>query len=317
MSRKKKWISYISFGITAFLFFVYFLFPFDLIVEQGLVEARKAFPGFDIRVKKMRQGLAFNAKLDGVEVVKLTGEATPVALLAFKRISIDPSFFSLIRGQIAVEVEVEGSDGTLSFAINEEGGATAISAVFDGIDLTIFPYLKESLHLGLSGALYGNLDVVWDAAVMNRTDGTVNLEFREFTLQPSKIKAMEGLEVNLPKTRLSGKGNSYLKADIEKGRIQIKSWDLVGEDIVASLSGRVPLNKKFSSSRLYLKGNIQISDEYEKTYFTSGGQGVDPALVLLWSTVAKQKNPDGILPLSVTGTFEKPQMRINKLSLPF
>lgn len=313
MTPKRRRLFLFLFGVGCYIVFFYSLFPFDMVIQQFIERSKAVFPGFEIAVERLDPGLIFDTELEEVRIAKRDGETT-LPFLAFPEISIDPSFATLVRGAIrglsgnrgrpnfAVDFNVKGKEGNVDARVETEDARSVLGLSFDGIDMGIFPYLKESLNLLMTGRLYGKADVNWDAAKYTQSNADVDLEFRQFTILPSTL-TIAGSEWKIPQIRLSGKENSYLRASLQKGRFQLKQFDLLGEELELSLNGRIQLNTNWSASRLYLKGKCRISEALVKAI---------PA----FSLIEKQKDTDGNYPLTISGTVEKPKIRIGKMTLP-
>lgn len=303
MTEKRRPIVYIGFGLGCFLVFFYWLFPLDMVADQALEQAKKGLPGFDIRIDKVKPSVLFATELVGVKISSKDGATaalTPIA--SFKKLAVNPALISLARGKVAFSVTGSDAMGEFSADVVQSGAQSTVALSFDGIGPGSLPYLKESLRLNMTGHLYGTAKLTWDSENMSRSDGEFDVEFREFVIQPSKLK-IQGLDVDLPKVRFSGKNNSFLRASLQKGKLQLKQLDLLGEDMEVSLGGRIPFNKKLAQSHLFLKGSLQISEELTKAL---------PFLAL----IEKQKTTEGNYPISISGTLEKPQIRIGRMNLP-
>ena len=255
-----------------------------------------------IQIQEVVPGIVFATRLDRVVIGRRDGDRV-IPLLSFKEVSVDPSLIDWVRGKMFVSLTAEGQSGTMDVVVSQAGERMEINLLLDGIGLESVPYLKEKLHLNMAGKFYGKVTLFWDSANINRSDGDIDIELRELVVQPSKVKAADGLELDLPRVQLSGKDNSFFRATLQKGRLQLKQFDLLGEELEFSLNGRVPISKKIELSRLYLKGSFQIADELAKNL---------PFLFM----IEKQKTPEGEYPLAISGTLQKPQIRIGKVNLP-
>lgn len=309
MSPKRKRVLLGVFGVVCYLIFFYSSFPLETLVQQAFTRAKAGIPGFDIRIKEIDPGIIFDTQLEGVEVLKVN-DAGSVPFLSFKEVTLDPSFSSLIGAAVqaktakrtfSIDMTLKGKEGSLDAAIDTEGGNAKVDIEIDGIDTSIFPYLKEALQLNLNGKFYGTVDAVWEAQKVTQSSAEVDIEMRQLTVLPSKL-VIAGMPWDIPKIRLTGKENSYIRGTLQKGRLQLKQFELIGEEFEMSLNGRVQLNNKFSASRLYLKGKFRVSEPLAKAI---------PALVL----IEKQKDSDGNYQVTLSGTVERPKLRIGKMTL--
>ncbi len=303
MSSKKRTAYLFGFGFFAFLVFSYFLFPLDLVVERAFKTFQDQSSDWRIEVSKVFPSLFFDTELENVAVFSKNGEAPNAPLAAFREVTVNPHLFAFLGGGRGAIVELFGKRGSASVDFSDAGDRLRAEFDLDGLETDVVPYLKEVLSLIVDGRLYGHGEVDWDKANIQNTNGGLDIEFRDMAVRPPSKLDVSGFELVLPLIKLSGNQNSYLRADIEKGQLKLKQFDLVGEQMELSLSGRVKLHKKIEMSRMRLNGKLVLSDDLIKA-------------IPILSALEKQKDKDGSYRLSISGSIDKPSIRIGRMQLP-
>lgn len=308
MTRSRKKL--VGFGIVAYLVSVYLFFPLETVLSQLVIQAAKSIPGFGFHYDRMKPSLLFDTHFENVTLLKGDTEATLVPFLVFKDVSVDLSYLSLLRGKLAFDVVLSTAKGDLEASVMRSGSVTTLDLVFDGVGLEMFSQLKTEYGLNMSGHVYGKGNITWDASKVTNSVGNLLLDFRDFVLAQSQVMIPipgttgPGIPFTLPTVRLSGRDNSGLELTLGKGQIQVSRFELLGEDLELSMTGKLNNVRRMSQMRVSLKGELGVpSEELSKT------------LAIVLAQADDQKDKDGKYPFALSGPVEKLQVKIGRKQL--
>lgn len=283
MSRSKKILLYVCFGIAAAVGFLYYLFPSETIKRLIATGISAANPNLTISIEKVRPVLP-----PGIVLKDINLEYGKVALIDATDAKLIPLPWTLFKNRKTVSFKVTTSQGKIegqAFFLSTDARSLDLNAALSGIQLDQVAVLKKLTDFGISGELNGTISVNGEQnsekkarAVLDISQCTVDLDNPLFGLDKLSFTRIEA------------------ELTVQASRILINKCDLKGEE----LDGRV-------------SGTLQLQEPYEKTLLNlSGVLKPHPELI----AKIKQTIPADLfagkniqrtgLPFKVTGTIENP-----------
>ena len=98
-------------------------------------------------------------------------------------------------------------------------------------------------------------------------------------------------------------GRSTVDIVMNRGSIEIRSMNLKGGDLDLGIGGKIYLAQRVNNFRFNLRGKLGF------------GEKIAEAIPLLM-IIEKQKGPDGLYPVTITGQVRKPNIRIGDFRVP-
>lgn len=297
MNKLSSLVLNIAAGVFFFFFFLFLFFPFETIIENLLSEVEGRTAGaFRITVKEIDPGVVFKTKFREF-AVHSTEKGLEDTLLSFPEVRIGVRYFSLIKGNLEASFIAKGTkgklDGWLSFSKTEN----RISINLDRIVFDDFPYISKKLAVPLKGSLEGSLKLTLLPNQWTRNEGQVDLKILNLMIPEGRISPYPGFDIELPDTELVGKEGGRLKLKLERGRLEVQEINFPGADLSLNLDGRIQLNRQMPLSRLALNGTFKVSERLSQAF---------PLMVV----IEKQKNEEGIYPVTLSGRFNKPRIKV-------
>ena len=304
MSKVIKFFSLIVLFVFSFLFFLYWMFPTEAVKERVIREVEKNLgPGFEIAIHSMDIGLITGAKLHQVQLSKqVDGEIRP--LFKSDKVSLRVGLLSTLFGSYKFSFDILSGKGEISGSARQTQGAWDLSLDLDDVDLKDLAIVQETTGLNLQSHIDGTLKLNFNPKQPLRTTGDLVVQFNECSMEKSDLKLGSFGSVPLPALVLA-KGGSKFEAKVDKGAITLDAFDLKGGDLTVDLQGKVYLANDLSRYRMNLQGNFSMSPALAES------------LSLITALIEKQKGEDGAYPLSLTGPFAKPNIKVGNFVLPF
>ncbi len=288
----------ITVGLVFFIVFLFWLFPFNIIIQHYLSMVESSSGGaYRIAVSEIDPGVIFKTVLKDFKVYHK--EAGVESLwVDFKEVRVGIKYLPLIAGQINAGFQAQGKSGSVSGDFSSSSSEIHLEADFKALKISDIPYLASTTGLPLKGTISGNMNFTIDPAQVIRGDGSVNLQVKELVLGPGNLTPYEGFDLTLPETILAdSKTAGVIKLDMKDSQLTINDITFSGEDLLFSLKGKIQLNKKSDLSRVTVNGNFRVSKKLEEAF---------PVITIL----EKQKTEDGSYPLNVSGRLTKPKVQI-------
>lgn len=308
MKFKPSLILYVVSGVFFFIFWMIVVFPYDALNSRILTEINNQTGGrYQIDMKDMDISLLGSVTFEDLKVHDQASGKKEL-LLKTPKLKIGFSPLGLLSKKMDFDFYLKGTKkGEVEGSFGQNEDTTRLSLNFDEFPLSELRMLAQKTKVVLKGNLEGDVDLVINPRHPADNDGKIDLELVNLATEPTSI-ALDpndpATAMNLPEIRLSGPKGSHLKAVVAKERMDIQSIKLSGGDIDLDLKGSIILTgTRARDYRLDIKGNFKISDKLAKSL---------PILFL----IEKQKNEQGVYPLSVTGRLGRPNILIGKLRVP-
>lgn len=298
VNKLSQWLLTIGVGVVFFIFFLFWLFPFNVLIQHYLSMVEKNSGGvYRLSVGEIDPGILFKTVLKDFKVYhkEAVGESLWVD---FKELRVGIKYFPLIAGQLNAAFEAKAKTGSVSGLFSFSTSEIHVEADFDSLKITEVPVLVNALGVPLKGSVSGNINFTADTAQVIRGEGRVNLQLKEVVLGPGNMTPYEGFDLTLPEIILSdSKTAGVVKLEMKDSQLTIKDINFSGEDFPFSLKGKIQLNKKSDLSRITANGNFKVSKKLEEAF---------PVITI----IEKQKTEDGSYPLNISGRLTKPKVQI-------
>lgn len=301
-SKFVRYIVYIALVPVSFFIFLYWTFPYEVLRERLTYAIENQLGGnVDVKIGSLSPYWFTGVDVKGLTISQ-SGTETPVTLMDCKRMKARASLFSLIFGRTNISFDIEVGRGEIygSFAQSEE--MILVDAEMDDFDIGSIQALSARFGIKIASKLNGEVVLKIDKQRPMRTTGKIILNPSELKIVASELKAGEFI-MWLPDLSIAKGRDSKIKVDIEGGAATIDAFKFAGGDFGLDAKGKIFLSPKIENYRLNLTGNFTAS------------KALHDALPFLF-IVDQQKQPDGSYPISVTGRFEKPIVKVGNFTVP-
>lgn len=305
MNRRAAWIAYGAAALVSFVVFFMSLFPYDQLSSRLVGEIEHALGGkLHVKIGSIRARPMAHVTVRDVEF--MTGEVEPASFMRLDRVGIGVSILSTLFGAPKFGFDIRQGMGELEGDFASGSEAYVVDAELDDWNLNGLTYLERALGLKFASRVDGEVELELYKADPVRHQGFLLLEVRELKLLPSKFHIGEpgqGLEIDLPELELAKKHDSGLEFQVGKGRVEIKKFRIVGDDLNLTAEGQLFIAREIRDWRLDIKGKFKPSEKMATA-----------AQVLF--IVDKQKDAEGFFPFAVSGRLARPNVRIGSFRVP-
>lgn len=280
-------------ALTLFLliFFTFIKLPKDNIKAyvDSLVAAGLAEQGITLSSKESTLSffLGVHYHLKGIT---LTPPA-PSPRITLEDLEISPRILPLILGKKTARIVLKDPKGKLDALVTSSKTALALS--FEATEIDTAKLGLFSLATGVQGGgfISGSGDFSTDTADLTKTNGTINLNLKQVSLEPQTIMGF-----SVPKISIS-EGALDLNFEDAKGTLRTLSLGKQGsatDAIRGTANGTLTLAKQWQATKLDLKTQFSFSPTILK------------AFILLETILGAGKQPDGSFSFNLTGTLLSP-----------
>ena len=223
MIEKKILIRRLSFAlyfVVAFLFFLFFLFPFDRVKAVLESEVRRRTQ-LELSVARISPRFLNRFVLSDVVLSDRQGNV----LFESPSVSMTVSLFSLLRGGVAAALTSRAYGGRVLVKVQQAPGRQYLMVDADGLDIGSYTLLKNA-GFTLNGKIGGNFEMTGDSG-----KGRISVK-------------------NISSRRLTIKGFPVPDLDFESGwvdvemrgeRLTVKKLELEGKDLKVRATGDVAM----------------------------------------------------------------------------
>ncbi len=288
MKISKKWLFYIPYTIATLIFFLYYLFPSDDIINFIKARVKAVDPDYDISIKKISPLIPPGIKMESVRLTK-NGDL----LLTTDSVKLKPGLGSIYGSNPVIYFRAELYKGTADGEIvlnrtkNKPTMLASGKARLKKIFLGEIKSLRQMTPYKIKGILGGNIN--WNLKG-NTYDAKADLEAANFDIEINPpVFNLDRLTFDRIRAKLSAKAMRNL---------EIKECILSGNQIGGHISGNIILKKPGKKSILKLKGKF----EPRPAFFSKMGR--------VASLIFKNKGKKGSFPFRLRGTLEKPSFSL-------
>jgi len=301
-SKLVRFIAFIALFFVSFLLFLYWNFPYEVLKDR-IVDAIEGQAGGNVIVEV---GDLEPYWFTGVEMSELTitepGTDQAAPFVNFKRVRARASLFSLVFGRPSISFSIQLGGGEISGVVKQSEDMLSIDADLDKVDLGNLRIIAARSGLSITSRIDGEISLRIDRQRSVRSTGKISLAISEFKIAASELKLGE-MAMPLPDLVLSKGRDSQIKLDVGKGTINLENFKLAGGDLKIDLKGKVFLSQKAENYRFNLNGSFSASKK------------LADALPFIF-IIEQQKLEDGSYPLTVSGRFAKPSIKIGTFTVP-
>jgi type II secretion system protein N len=298
--------AWIGIGFAFFVLFAWLSLPTRAIAWRISHEAKKA--GYIIDVEDVSVTLFGNVVLENLTWTfePSRPDQVPTKFLV-EEVEIDVSFFSLLVGNVDIEVEARREEGRIFAAYERDTEESSFTLTVEDLPLYDVPKARQALGAPLYGLFALEVQLTMPENKFAKANGTIDITCAACKIGDGESKlyipGSKGLKdgVTIPEIDL---GTFVGKMEVEKGAAKTQGpMATTSEDIALSVEGSIKLKDPFPKSRLDMTVKFNITDamqaKSEKLRLVI--QGSDPK--------SKLDPPEKGLGYILTGALERPQFR--------
>ncbi|MDM8550451.1 type II secretion system protein GspN [Desulfobacterales bacterium HSG2] len=292
----KKWLLYSIYIIAASAFFIYWLFPSDMITDYIIRKADESNPDLTITIDRVKPNFPPGLKFYDVS---LSNKESPA--IDAEWIKVVPKFLTLFSDQKTFSFKGRTCEGNLegeaTITESETGPRMTVDADLAGILMKDIHAIQDPSKYKLSGILDGKITYTREKANEAVINAKLTASDANFEVLGSVFSKL-GLLASL-----FDAGNYTFKsidADLEiknKKKFEIRECVLKGNQLGGNISGSVELRTPRGRSTLNLKGTIRPHPSFLAK------------LGSLASQFFKGKGNENGRPFKIRGTFDNPRFR--------
>jgi len=266
-------LSFAAYFAAVFLLFLLWLFPFDRIKSKLESEIRLRTP-LELSVARISPRFFNRFVLSDVVVTDNKGRV----LFKSKSVKTTVSLFSLLRGDLWLNLKAEAYGGELLVKANQGPGRQYLLLDADGLDIASYPLLKD-FGLHLTGKLGGNFE-------MNGDSGKGRFWLKGLASRALIVKGFPIPDLDFEK--------GWLEAELKGDRLTVKKLELDGKDLMVRATGDLVLRERgMINLAIKLKPSERLAHEQS-------------ALISLLRT----RDAEGYYLLSLGGLLSEPMARL-------
>jgi len=295
ISKRKKWLGYILYGILLMIVLLYYRFPSDAVGDYLQTTADEINPGYTVWIGEVRPLLPFGVRLLKTRVS--LKEDPDTNLLIAESLIIKPRLWSFLKGEskYGVDCFAYGGDikGTVHFS--EDGGEATdrpftTSMELRGLRINDYEYLFKLIGRNVKGILGGNITYSGQGSFLINGTGDASLRISDGSVELMQpVFSLKSVNFD----------DLWIKMILDKRKINLTRVEIGGKEIKGTLSGTIGLKQNFSNSRLALRGSIEPLAGFFKS------ENGAPRMMTLF----KRRLRKGKLSFVVRGTPADPKIR--------
>ncbi len=282
-----KWVGYPLFALVCLLISLLWTFP----VEQmtGLINKQLGQQHhLHMDAEELETSLPLGFTAIDVRLDSTDDKPNDFLPLIIPRLSVKAGLFSLIAGTPAIDLSAEIFGGRVegSFKVNQDEQVYVSALEIENLLFEQIPYFKNKYKdLPIKGTFSLNSDITLNLKKLEQSKGFAEMKVANGSTGPGKF----GMELPLVRT-----GNLDARFEIDKGRIDVKTFQQSSPDMESDMRGSITLSKKLGYSRANLDYRFKLTDELLKK---------DDIFKLALSTLNNAKGSDGFYYHTLRGTL--------------
>lgn len=290
VTGKRRWFGYVLFCIIGSVFFLYYLFPSDVVRDYLQMRAERSNPPLLLSIERIKPWPPFGLRSGKTEVS--LKDKPQLTLFRAENISVSPGLWSFIRRKPKYSVDLEAYGGEVSGSIifkkiNMEGPFYAEIDI-DRIRVGNHEHVKDFVGRQIDGILSGKIYYSGQQNKLISGSGEATLKLSEGRV-----------ELLVPLLSLSAIEFDEVAIDLvlKRRRINVTRLELEGPQLKSSISGTISLRKQLAKSSLNLKGTIEP--------FAALVKSVKGLSVL---KNFQQRLRKGVISFTIRGTLSQPKI---------
>ena len=229
MKPSKTTILYTAYIIGITIFFLWYLFPSDMLKDYLAYRLGQVNSDVAVAVDRISPVMPPGIKLHGIHISQQN-----TALFEVESLKIMPALGSLFSDTTAIDFKGRLYEGTLSgraeISAVPEGGGIKIEGNFSGVQVQQISALQQMSDHGISGGLGGNI-VYANGKTSAKLSGTLNMTNCRLELAAA-IFNQDRFEFKNIDTDLA----------LQKRTLVINGFKATGNQLDLNIAGRVKLN---------------------------------------------------------------------------
>ena len=287
--------------IFAFIFFLYWTFPYDVLKDRLITSAETQLGSeYDVMVGSFSPSFFTGAVLKQVKIVKRDGENVSTVWEA-QKVKVRASIASILFGKTNVSFSFKNQKSSASGSLKYTDDGFVLDADFSNLNLGDFGFLSPSGTSKLISSIDGDVKLNINSKQLVQSTGVANLSLDDMHFSDGELKLGEGIDFTVPELAFSKGGKISL--ELSKGAIKVKEFKTGDADFKLDVSGDVFLSSILKNYRMNLKGTFAVTPKLEQAI---------PVLFM----IEKQRSADGTYPLNITGRISQPSIKIGDFTLP-
>jgi len=295
ITKHKKCLGYILYGILLMIVLLYYRFPSDAVGDYLKSTADEINSSYTVWIGNVRPLFPFGVKLLRTRVS--LRENPDTNLLIAESLLIKPRLWSFLKGEskYGFDCFAYGGDikGTVHFS--DDGGEATEGPFTTSLELrdlriNDYEYLFTLIGRNVKGILGGNITYSGQNGLLINGTGEASLRISD-----GSVELLQPI-FSLKSVRFD---DLWIKMILEKTKIKLTRVEMGGKEIKGTLSGTIGLKQSFSKSRLALRGSIEPLAGFFKS------ENGAPRMMTLF----KRRLRKGKLSFVVRGTPADPKIR--------
>jgi type II secretion system protein N len=240
---------YIAYIVSATIFFLYYLFPSDIVRGYTVSQLGKKIPGLQVGLREIRPSFPPGLSMIGLDLA-YQGETLIVA----DRLRFSPMIGSLFGDVLSLNFGGSayggGLNGKINFSRADPGERMSIEATLAGLRLQNLSSFRNLAGHKLTGLLGANLKFENQGS---KQKGKADITLSELIIQLSA--PIFGIEILTFKVI---EGDATLSDQV----LQITQCTLKGAEMDGKLSGTITLKSPIEESLLNLTGTVKPHHQF-------------------------------------------------------
>jgi type II secretion system protein N len=276
--KTKSWILYVFYAVVVAVFFLYYLFPSQILKNYIIAQASRVNPDFRLTAGKAELVFPFKIRLHNVDLDHVSDR-----LLQAEQVTIAPRLLSLIGKKNVFAFSLKAYQGLITGTAEiADGQRLMLNAVASKIQLADMQALNKLSTNRVEGVLEGTLNY---AAGNGRLE-TLNFNFKIINM--TIILAVPFF--TLEKIRFD---NVQAEAVLQNQQLKISQVILTGDQIEGNLSGYALINNDVRNAIVNLSGTVMPQQKFIK----SSGFQIPPSFL-------DSLKSGGGLPIRISGPID-------------
>ncbi len=248
--KKQEKLIYSVFIILTVVFFMYVLFPSDIVKRYIVQKINEVNPDVEVTIGAVKpvfpSGLRFN---------KVTVYYKTDSVFYAEKVKATPGYFSIFVLKPAVKIKALAYEGVLkgkvTFAKGKSGRKLSLDADLNNIRLNEITVRENKISATIDGEISYSGEKGDDAVAseLSLTDCSIELVSLPF---PITIDALEKLDFK----------KIEIKAAADLRKLEVEQCELTGEQVNGSIKGSVKIRKPMERSSLKFTGKVSPHPQF-------------------------------------------------------
>jgi type II secretion system protein N len=243
---------YALYTASALLFFLFFLFPGEIVIKGITERIEGMYPPYHLRIERLKPSLTPGLQLSGLTLMDKNE-----SLMTVSKLNLTPKLFRLLQGQLSLRFQGEAYNGTFNGELDCKKGSWT-RAEKGSLKVAGLKMKETTLNAiegspVLSGILDGDITYSQSEKSGDVTDATVSL--KEVTLAlPALSTQTAGIAFETVTAAFS----------IDKQTLTFRQVAFSGRQLEGQITGSVRLAEPIAKSQLNLRLDISIRPEFRE-----------------------------------------------------